>query len=50
LTKKGKLLYRVHQHFHSQMIKEILVNMEEDEQHALLQALDNLHQFLQEYK
>jgi DNA-binding MarR family transcriptional regulator len=50
LTKKGKLLYRVHQHFHSQMIKEILVNMEEEEQHALLKALDNLHQFLQEYK
>ena len=50
LTKKGKLLYRFHQHFHSQMIKEILIDMEEDEMTALLQALDNLHRFLQEYK
>lgn len=32
------------------MIKEILVNMEEEEQQSLLKALDNLHQFLQEYK
>ena len=25
LTKKGKLLYRVHQHFHREMVKNILV-------------------------
>ena len=50
LTKKGKLLYRIHQHFHSQMIRDILKNMESDEQTALLKALDNLHFFLQEYK
>ena len=50
LTKKGKLLYRVHQSFHRQMIEAILVDMEKDEAAALLKALGNLHHFLQEYK
>ncbi|MDH6363639.1 DNA-binding MarR family transcriptional regulator [Enterococcus sp. PF1-24] len=50
LTKKGKLLYRVHQHFHREMVKNILVNMEADEEKALLKALENLHDFLQSYK
>lgn len=50
LTKKGKLLYRVHQHFHKEMVKNILAGMKEDEEKALLRALKNLHEFLQEYK
>lgn len=50
LTKKGKLLYRVHQHFHREMVKNILAGMENDEEKALLKALKNLHDFLQEYK
>ena len=50
LTKKGKLLYRVHQHFHKEMVKNILAGMEKKEEKALLQALKNLHDFLQEYK
>ena len=50
LTKKGRLLYRVHQHFHREMIKAILVGMDEAESQALLKALNNLHSFLQEYK
>ena len=50
LTKKGRLLYRVHQHFHREMIKAILVGMDEVESQALLKALNNLHSFLQEYK
>ncbi|EHF1218293.1 fatty acid biosynthesis transcriptional regulator FabT [Enterococcus faecalis] len=49
LTKKGKLLFRVHQHFHREMVKNILKGMEQEEQ-ALLRALKNLHDFLQEYK
>ena len=28
LTKKGKLLFRVHQHFHREMVKNILKGME----------------------
>jgi len=50
LTKKGKLLFRVHQHFHSEMVKNILKGMEQEEEQALLRALKNLHDFLQEYK
>ncbi len=50
LTKKGRLLYRVHQHFHREMIKAILVGMDEEESKALLKALNNLHSFLQDYK
>lgn len=50
LTKKGKLLYRVHQHFHREMVKNILNGMATDEQQALLAALKNLHDFLRDYK
>ena len=31
LTKKGKLLFRVHQHFHREMVKNILKGMEQEE-------------------
>ncbi len=48
LTKKGKLLFRVHQHFHREMVKNILKGMEQEEEQALLRALKNLHDFLQE--
>ena len=50
LTKKGKLLYRVHQHFHREMVKNILEGMATDEQQALLAALKNMHDFLRDYK
>lgn len=50
LTKKGKLLFRVHQHFHRQMVKNVLNGMEKPEEQALLKALKNLHDYLQEYK
>ncbi|MFV0559164.1 MAG: MarR family winged helix-turn-helix transcriptional regulator [Enterococcus sp.] len=50
LTKKGKLLFRVHQHFHREMVKNILIGMSSDEEVALLKALKNLHDFLQGYK
>lgn len=50
LTKKGKLIFRVHQHFHREMIKAVIRGMDSDESTALLKALNNLHNFLQEYK
>lgn len=50
LTKKGKLVYRVHQHFHREMVKKIIVDMNETEERVLMQALQNLHDFLQTYK
>lgn len=50
LTKKGKLLFRVHQHFHKEMVMNTLKGMDKPEEQALLKALKNLHDFLQEYK
>ncbi|MGM9902307.1 MarR family transcriptional regulator [Enterococcus sp. 10A9_DIV0425] len=50
LTKKGKLLFRVHQHFHREMVKNIMDGMATEEQQALLAALKNLHDFLRDYK
>jgi len=50
LTKKGKLIFRVHQHFHREMIKAVIEGMDGEQSSALLKALDNLHNFLQEYK
>ena len=50
LTKQGKLLFRVHQYFHRQMIKNVLKDMSPEEEAILLKALKNLHDFLQEYK
>ncbi|MBM7690384.1 MarR family transcriptional regulator [Enterococcus ureilyticus] len=50
LTKKGKLLFRVHQHFHKEMVRRILNGMDKAEEKALLKALKNLHDFLKEYK
>ena len=37
-------------HFHREMVKNILEGMATEEQHALLDALKNLHDFLQDYK
>lgn len=50
LTKKGKLLFRVHQYFHRQMIRQVLRDMTNEEETVLLKALKNLHDFLQEFK
>lgn len=50
LTKKGKLFFRMHQHFHRNMVKNVLIGMDGDEEQALLKALKNLHDFLKEYK
>ncbi|AIM25637.1 transcriptional regulator [Melissococcus plutonius] len=50
LTKQGKLLFRIHQHFRKEVVKSILRNMNPPEESALLGALKNLHDFLQEYR
>lgn len=50
LTKKGKLVYRVHQHFHKELVKNILADMDAEEEESLLKALKNLHIFLQNFK
>lgn len=48
LTKKGKLLYRLHSEFHKSMVKKIIEEMNEEEMEALLKGLISLHQFLEE--
>lgn len=50
LTKKGRLIFRVHQRFHMEMVKSILQGMDNEESVALQKALENLHSFLQDYK
>lgn len=45
LTNRGRLFYRVHQHFHKNG-RSALKDMDESEQQALIKGLANLHQFL----
>lgn len=46
LTKKGKLVHRLHNKFHREMVKRTIEGMEEDEVEVLLKGLKNLHGFL----
>lgn len=48
LTKKGKLLDRLHRKFHKNMVIHIAEDMNEQEFEALAQVLKNLHKFLEE--
>lgn len=48
LTKKGRLLYRLHNEFHKSMVKKIIGDMNDMEMEALLKGLISLHQFLEE--
>lgn len=48
LTKKGKLLGRLHRKFHKNMVIHIAEDMNEQEFEALAQGLKNLHKFLEE--
>ncbi|WP_027625469.1 MarR family winged helix-turn-helix transcriptional regulator [Clostridium lundense] len=45
LTKKGKLAYRIHQKFHSDMIKETISGLTEEEEKILISSLEKLNQF-----
>ncbi|HEL0716148.1 TPA: MarR family transcriptional regulator [Streptococcus equi subsp. zooepidemicus] len=48
LTKKGRLLDRLHARFHKNMVGHVVADMNEDEMQALLRGLGNLHQFLED--
>lgn len=50
LTKRGKVLYRLHRKFHLNMVEETLQGLETDEAEALIKGLRNLHTFLDELK
>lgn len=48
LTERGKLLYRSHSKFHSNMVERAIEGMNEVEAEALIKGLENLYAFLQE--
>lgn len=50
LTKKGRLLYRLHDKFHRDMVKETLSDLSEEEAEILVKGLRNLHLFLDRTK
>ncbi|MFU0824491.1 MarR family winged helix-turn-helix transcriptional regulator [Clostridium sp.] len=45
LTRTGKLAYRVHEKFHSDMIKATIEGLSEDEEQVLARALGKLNDF-----
>lgn len=50
LTKRGKLLYRLHRKFHLNMVEETLQGLENNEAEVLIKGLRNLHTFLDALK
>lgn len=48
LTKKGRLLDRLHAQFHKNMVGHVVADMDEEAMKALLRGLENLHQFLED--
>ncbi|GAA0357711.1 MarR family winged helix-turn-helix transcriptional regulator [Alkalibacterium iburiense] len=50
LTKKGRLLYRLHDKFHRDMVRETIEEMSEEEAKVLMRGLKNLHGFLERTK
>lgn len=46
LTKKGKVLFRVHQKFHKDMINEATAGLDENEIKILANSFSKLHNFL----
>lgn len=50
LTKKGRLLYRLHDKFHRDMVLATIETMDPGEMNQLLKGLQNLHHFLEQTK
>ncbi|MEX2784364.1 MarR family winged helix-turn-helix transcriptional regulator [Streptococcus sp. H49] len=48
LTKKGRLLNRLHSKFHRSMVTHIVEGLDSDEIDTLTRGLSNLHKFLEE--
>lgn len=46
LTQRGKLAYRIHEKFHLDMVKAIMVDFSEEEEEILLTALKKLNKHL----
>ena len=50
LTRKGRLMYRVHQAFHRKMVQSFLRDLNEPEVQMVERALDNLQYFLDQHQ
>lgn len=48
LTRRGMLAYRVHEKFHSDMIKSTIKGLTKEEERILIKALGNLNDFFKE--
>lgn len=46
LTKQGRLLYRVHENFHRNMVKATIEGLTKEEEQVLSKALEKLNDFL----
>lgn len=45
LTKKGKLAYRLHEKFHSDMVKQTIEGLNDEEERVLISSLDKINLF-----
>lgn len=50
LTKKGRLLHRLHKRFHKAMVEKIIDGMSPEEMDVMGKGLINLYQFLEDLK
>lgn len=50
LTKKGRLIYRLHRKFHQRMVEQVTNGMTKEEYAVMQKGLLNLHAFLEELK
>ncbi|MBF0788134.1 MULTISPECIES: MarR family winged helix-turn-helix transcriptional regulator [unclassified Streptococcus] len=50
LTKKGRLVYRLHQRFHNEMVRQITSDMDEAEFKVMKKGLLKLYHFLEDLK
>ena len=50
LTKKGRLVYRLHQRFHRAMVRQITEGMDETEYKVMKKGLLNLYNILEDLK
>ncbi|HFU4450276.1 TPA: MarR family winged helix-turn-helix transcriptional regulator [Streptococcus suis] len=50
LTKKGRLVYRLHRQFHNEMVKQITDGMDEAEFQVMKKGLYKLYNFLEDLK
>ena len=50
LTKKGRLVHRLHKRFHNRMVMQVVEGMSPEEKNAMQKGLQNLYNFLEELK